>query len=86
MDLYTLAEAKSKFTLSDLNNQILSFRRVQNAESVAINQLGISVKRLFVDSANDNDNIDFLRAGFNKGISVSPNHILANLDIRRKNG
>ncbi len=82
--IYTLAEAKSKFTLSDLNNQILSFRRVQNAESVAINQLGISVKRLFVDSANDNDNIDFLRAGFNKGISVSPNHILANLDIRRK--
>lgn len=81
--IYTLAEAKLSFTLTDLHNQILSFRKFQNAESVATSQLGIRVKRLFTEHEECKDNIDFLRAGFSKGISVSPNHILANLDIRR---
>lgn len=82
--IYTLAESRSRFTLTDLHTQILSFRRVLNAESTAVGQLGIRVKRLFVDSAENILDIESLNAGFRKGISVSPHHISANLDIRRQ--
>lgn len=82
--IYTLAEARLSFTLTDLHNQILSFRKFQNAESIATNQLGIRVKRLFTDHEEFQYNVELLRDSFSKGISVSPNHILANLDVRRE--
>lgn len=82
--IYTLAEARLSFTLTDLHNQILSFRKFQNAESIATNQLGIRVKRLFTDHEESQYNVELLRDSFSKGISVSPNHILANLDVRRE--
>ena len=70
--------------MTDLHNQILSFRKFQNAESIATNQLGIRVKRLFTDHEESQYNVELLRDSFSKGISVSPNHILANLDVRRE--
>lgn len=81
--IYNLAERSSKFTLIDLNTQLISFREFESAQQCATAQLGIRVKRLFGDSQLRADEIQSLKSGFNKGISVTPKHIIAGTDLKR---
>lgn len=81
--IYNLAEKSSRFTLNDLNTQLISFREFESAQQCATAQLGIRVKRLFSESQLGVDEIQSLKSGFNKGISATPKHIIAGTDLKR---
>lgn len=81
--IYNLAEKRLKFTLNDLNKQLLSFREFESVQQCTTAQLGIRVKRLFDDYQVTEDETQSLKTGFSKGISATPKHILAGADLRR---
>lgn len=77
-----LAEKQQSLTLTQLHNQLLSFREVESRQKVAQVQLGIRVKRLFINDAVEESN-DILKDEFLKGVSARPSHIQGNVDLRR---
>ena len=77
-----LAEKQQSLTLTQLHNQLLSFREVELRQKVSQDQLGIRVKRLFINDVLEKSNAT-LKEEFLKGVSARPSHIQGNVDLRR---
>lgn len=77
-----LAEKQKSLTLTQLHNQLLSFREVESRQKVSQAQLGIRVKRLFINDTVEESN-HILKDEFLKGVSARPSHIQGNVDLRR---
>lgn len=77
-----LAEKQQSLTLTQLHDQLLSFREVESRQKTSQNQLGIRVKRLFINDTIEKSNAT-LKEEFLKGVSARPSHIQGNVDLRR---
>lgn len=81
--IYELAEKQETVTLEQLHNQLLSLREVEARQASSQAQLGIRVKRLFKDQSADVV-VSSLKDEYLEGVSARPDHIQAEVDIRRQ--